>query len=156
MRKDQNRSENRKLDFTLPRSRILRGKKNFERLFQRSTLLTKSAIQFRYRIYPDPSEGSFVGFLVPKRIVRGAVDRNRMKRWLREAYRTNQHLLNDVLTEAKTGFHAAFLIRKPAENYSVVKEEVVLLLKKAAKNLEIRRKQTFNTQDNTAKPTSNQ
>lgn len=156
MRKDQNRSENRKLDVTLPRSRILRGKKNFERLFQRSTLLTQSAIQFRYRIYPDSSEGSLVGFLVPKRIVRGAVQRNRMKRWLREAYRTNQHILNDVLTEASTGFHALFMIRKPAENYSVVKEEVVLLLNKAVKNLENRRKRKNKTEDHPAKPTCNQ
>lgn len=45
---------------------------------------------------------------VPKRKFRHAVDRNRVKRLLREAYRRYKHLLLDALPP-QTGFHLAFL-----------------------------------------------
>lgn len=142
MKKDQNRSDHQVTNSSLPRSRILRGKKNFERLFQRSTLLTQTAIQFRYRIYQDPSEGILIAFIAPKRKIKGAVARNRMKRWLRESYRTHQQLLRDTINDYGLGFHAAFIVNDSAVEFSAIREEVVILVERAVKNIKKRQIQT--------------
>ena len=72
---------------------------------------------------------------VPKRKLRHAVDRNRAKRQLREAYRLNKTALLDALPQ-KQGLHLAFmwLSDKPVESAFVTKK-VVNLLHRAAEQL---------------------
>ncbi|TVQ65742.1 MAG: ribonuclease P protein component [Balneolaceae bacterium] len=142
MKRAQNRTDSLKKEATLPRSKILRGKKNFERLFQRSTLLTQSAIQFRYRIYPESSEEFFIAFIAPKRKFKSAVLRNKLKRWLREAYRTHPNPIEEILKERKFGMHAALIMNSLPSGYSQVKEEVITLLEKASHRLENRQPRT--------------
>ncbi len=76
------------------------------------------------------SEGPKVKVLlsVPKRKLRHAVDRNRAKRQLREAYRLNKTILLDALSK-KQGLHLAFMwvADKPMDSALVAKKVVVLL-----------------------------
>ena len=76
------------------------------------------------------SEGPMVKVLlsVPKRKLRHAVDRNRAKRQLREAYRLNKTILLDALSK-KQGLHLAFMwvADKPMDSALVAKKVVVLL-----------------------------
>lgn len=46
---------------------------------------------------------------VPKKKLRLAVDRNRMKRQIREAYRTNKHTLSDTIAARGTHLYIAFI-----------------------------------------------
>ena len=46
---------------------------------------------------------------VPKKRFRHAVDRNRMKRQIREAYRTNKHTLSDTIAARGTHLYIAFI-----------------------------------------------
>jgi ribonuclease P protein component len=82
-------------------------------------------------------EGSQVKVLlsVPKRKLRHAVDRNRAKRQLREAYRLNKTALLEALPQ-KQGLHLAFmwLSDKPVESAFVTKK-VVNLIHRAAEQL---------------------
>ncbi len=128
MRKDLNRTDSSKSDHTLPRSKILRGRKNFQRLFEKSTVLNSKSLQFRYRIYPEPGEGCFIGFAAPKKSIPTAVKRNRVKRLLREAYRAHQFYLQDLFLEKKIGFHGLFLAKNPDLSFTEIEDEMISLL----------------------------
>lgn len=143
MKKARNRSDLKTGDFRLPRSKILRGKRNFERLFQKSTVLSNQSIQFRYRIYQDPAEGCLVGFIAPKKRIRGAVKRNRIKRVLREAYRCNQDYFSDLFSQKYFGVHAVFMTNSDELSYDQAEKEMVPILKKArGRFLEFKKKKT--------------
>lgn len=130
MKKDQNSSkESTKPVLTLPRGKILRGKRNFQRLFQQSSVLRAPDVHLRYRIYDDPSEGCFIGFIAAKKLGT-AVKRNRLKRLLREVYRTHQHLVSDLFASNTFGFHGVFLAQKDDVTFQSLEKETVPILKK--------------------------
>ncbi|NBC03484.1 MAG: hypothetical protein GVY20_07235 [Bacteroidetes bacterium] len=135
MKKDPNRSHSDKPDQSLPRSKILRGRRNFQRLFEKSTVLTSDSIQFRYRLYNDPSEGCLIGFIAPKKIIPGAVQRNKAKRLMREVYRIHQDFVQDLFSSKQFGFHGAFLARKAGLSFGQVQEEMLPMLKEMRRAL---------------------
>ncbi|MDX1590921.1 MAG: ribonuclease P protein component [Balneolaceae bacterium] len=136
MKKDQNRPSVNKPDQTLPRSKILRGRRNFQRLFEKSTVLNSDTLQFRYRLYDDPNEGCYIGFIAPKKLFKGAVKRNKAKRLLREVYRIHQYMIQDLLIENQFGFHGAFLALKTGLSYQDVKRDMLPILSKVRAKLE--------------------
>jgi ribonuclease P protein component len=119
---------------TLPRSKILRGKRNFQRLFERSSVIKAPSVQFRYRIYEDPDEGCMIGFIVMKRLGKAA-KRNKIKRLIREAYRTNQHLLSDLFNKGVFGLHGVFMARHTNVTYQSIQADVIQLLEKLRETL---------------------
>lgn len=135
MKKDQNRSEGGKPDQSLPRSKILRGRRNFQRLFEKSTVLTSDSIQFRYRLYNDPSEGCYIGFIAPKKTIRSAVQRNKTKRIMREMYRIHQDFVQDLFSKRVFGFHGAFLARKAGLTFAQIQQEMPPLLQQVQDRL---------------------
>lgn len=72
---------------------------------------------------------------VPKRKLRHAVDRNRAKRQLREAYRLNKPTLLETLGD-KQGLHLAFmwLSDKPVDS-KVIEKKVINLLHRIGEQL---------------------
>lgn len=149
MKKDQNRSDLNQSDFTLPRSKILRGKRNFERLFEKSSVLSNQSVQFRYRLYQDPSEGCLIGFVAPKKRIRSAVKRNRVKRVLREAYRLNQHFFSDLFLNKTFGLHAVFMASQEDLTYEQAEHEMLPILKKARERFLKYENQIGSTGENT-------
>lgn len=150
MKKDRNRPEASKSDHTLPRSKILRGRKNFQRLFEKSTVLNSRSLQFRYRIYPEPEEGCSIGFAAPKKSIPKAVKRNRVKRLLREAYRTHQSYLQDLFLEKNIGFHGLFLAKNSDLSFTEIEDEMISLLSQTRIRL-----LRFSTAEHTANSTLN-
>lgn len=81
---------------TLRKSEILRGRKNFQNVFDRGERIEGKILRCVV-VKNSPAEGigsSNIGvaFVVP-RSIRRAVDRNRVKRLMRESYRLNKEIL---------------------------------------------------------------
>ena len=74
---------------------------------------------------------------VPKKRFRHAVDRNRMKRMVREAYRINKHILWEALAGRSYGIVLAFIcITDTMPSYHQVEKRVIKSLSKIAASLD--------------------
>lgn len=77
----------------LTKEERLKSKISIEQLFKEGKGIVKYPIKMQYMPHDRPLHQ--VAFAVPKRNFKRAVDRNRIKRQMREAYRTNKHILYD-------------------------------------------------------------
>lgn len=111
-----------------PKSEKLKSKKLFDQLFSEG----KSVNAFPVKLVFVPIESQDAsthktGVSAPKRKFKKAVDRNRLKRLLREAFRKNKHLINN--TEQKYALLFIY-IGKEIVPYSTVFSAVEKLLHK--------------------------
>ena len=71
-----------------------------------------------------------VAFSVPKRIFKKAVDRNRLKRQMREAFRLHKHCLYEPLTENDKQLALMIVyISSDVKDYHIISDEISLCLK---------------------------
>lgn len=118
-------------DFSLPRAKILRGRKNFQQLFEQDAVTIRGRnVQLRFKIYPDAEKGCLVGFIVKKKLGKAA-RRNRVRRRLKEAYRLNQNILLDPVQSAGVGFHGVLMANTIELDFDQAQHSVVELLNKA-------------------------
>lgn len=76
----------------------------------------------------ENGENSQVAFAVPKRNFKSAVDRNRVKRQLREAYRLNKQMLAEI--NGKKFVMLFLYLGKTKPQYAELEKAMVKLLKK--------------------------
>lgn len=83
-------------DYTLPKRHRLVHRRVIEDLFATGKSVTGYPLRLQYKTVPRKEEPHHqVGFSVPKRRWRRAVDRNKIKRALRELYRHHHPILTD-------------------------------------------------------------
>lgn len=114
-------------------SRIL-----MERLFQ-SDNRSVSAYPVRAVFLPveqSVQQGVSVLISVPKKRFHDAVDRNRVKRQLREAYRKHKHALTEQMAERGQGLLIAFVyVSDQIESTAYIEKRMVRLLGKIGETL---------------------
>ena len=114
-------------------SRIL-----MERLFQGGSH-SVSAYPLRAVFLPvDPSEQKGVSVLmsVPKKRFHDAVDRNHVKRQLREGYRKHKHHLVELAVAREQGLLIAFIyVSAQIESAAYIEKRMTRLLEKIAETL---------------------
>lgn len=109
-----------------PKNEKLKSKKHFDQLFSEG----KSVNAFPVKLVFVPIENASThktGVSVPKRKFKKAVDRNKLKRLMREAFRKNKYLINN--TEQKYALLFIYLGKEIA-TYSEIFSAVEKLLHK--------------------------
>lgn len=131
MTKGQNsKSSKPQASFGLPRASILRGRKNFQRLFEHDAVLFRTEfINFRFKLLEESYNDLLVGFIV-KRQLGKAVRRNRVKRLMREGYRLNQHILQDIIVPSAYSLHGVFMANMIDMEYSDAGNSIIELMQK--------------------------
>ena len=85
--------------YGFPKAEHLCGKNNFQLLFKEGRAWYTASLKLLCLHRPADRMAMQTGVVVPKRLFRHAVDRNRVKRLLREAYRLEKPALHASLGE---------------------------------------------------------
>ena len=94
--------------FTFPKEEKLKREKQIREVFDKGAPITVFPLKLLYLKTEDKIFKFQAGFTVPKRNFRRAVERNRIKRLLREVYRLNKpHIFNK--TEGSYAFMFLYL-----------------------------------------------
>ena len=108
------------------RAEKLKSRKVVEELFARGKSLSLFPIRISYKFLPLPADGQVVlqvGVSASKRNFKRAVDRNRIKRLLREAYRLQkQELIGALKEQGKIGYVFFIYTDKQMPQYPIVFE----------------------------------
>lgn len=113
-----------------PKNEKLKSSKAIEQLFSNG----KNHFKYPLKVFyiPEPTaKKNKAAFAVPKRNFKLAVDRNRIKRKLRESYRLNKYLIEED-TNPKYSLLFLYLGKEEIE-YSQLSKTMVTLLKKLQK-----------------------
>ena len=117
---------------SFPRKEKLKSKKQIDALFEKGISVNNFPIKmlFLTTAFSDGTKTKAM-FVVPKRNIRSAVKRNRVKRILREAYRLNRQ---DTFNNIEGNFALAILyLGKEMPDYALIEKKMIGLLEKFLK-----------------------
>lgn len=121
--------------FSYGKAEKLKSRKLTEQLFSKGKTFTVFPVKVFYM--PIDGESDFqlkVGVGVSSRNFKKATDRNRIKRLLREAYRTEKTLLYEHIKNNEQKLALFFLyVDKTLPEYSVIKSKMQLVLERLIK-----------------------
>lgn len=125
-------------EFTYSKQEKLKSRKLLEAIFKKGQSFTVYPIKLFY-LQPEEPVDFYIkaGVGVSSRHFKHAVDRNRIKRMLREAYRTQKQPLHTVLAENGKQMAAFFLyIDKVLPEYAVLELKMQQVLAKLEKHIQ--------------------
>jgi len=123
--------------FEFGKTEKLKSRKKIDELFAKGRSFTISPIRVSYQFSTGSGEGILqAGVSVSKKHFKKAVDRNRIKRLLREAYRLQKNELKEIIKQKEMQVFVFFIyIDKTIAPFNVIKETMnkcLLRLQKSA------------------------
>lgn len=128
-----------RLKNTLSKHEKLKSRKAIGQLFKTGKRLKGYPVGVSYALSENAEEESTIRILVsvPKRSVKKAVQRNRIKRQIREAYRTQKHDLLAVIESQAKVLHLAFVYQGDhSSDFTVISEKIKQHLSRLQEELE--------------------
>ena len=113
---------------TLPKEIKLKSKKRIGQLFEDGKSVKSYPILLAYKTNESLESSFQVGFSVSKRNFKHAVDRNRIKRLLREYFRKNKYLF--TFSEEKQFLFMFIFIGKAMPNYKEIEKAMEKIARK--------------------------
>jgi ribonuclease P protein component len=126
--------------YTLTKEDRLCSEKIIAGLFQPGFFVQSYPLRIHFAFVPLPTPGIplQVMFTVSKKRFKKAVDRNRIKRLMREVYRLNRHPLTDALTTAdKTLALSMIYTGQQLPDFAALKKEFNLCIQKIIKQVNV-------------------
>lgn len=121
---------------TFEKCEKLKSRKTIDQLFNEGKSVSTNGFTLVYLIKPLPQTyfPAQAGFSVPKKFFKHAVDRNRVKRLMREAYRLNKYAFYESLVERKQQMAVMFIYKgKALPTYEACIKAVIDCLKRISK-----------------------
>lgn len=121
--------------FTLGKNERLKSRKLIEQLFNNGKNFNLSPFKIFYLLSPSSTPNSQLttqfGVGVSGKNFKRAVDRNRIKRLIREAYRLQSLSLKEKLKEKRSQLNIFFIYTgKEVHDFNFIKEKLAVALKK--------------------------
>jgi ribonuclease P protein component len=124
------------IKYTLGKTERLKSRKKIEELFKtgKSFSLFPFRVVYLYFEAPVAGEQLQVGFSVSTRNFKKAVDRNRIKRLMKESYRLQKHTLQQVLSSTSKTINIFFIFTdNKVPDYNLVFEKMTAVIKRLHK-----------------------
>ena len=125
--------------FTLGKDERLKSRKQIEKLFAegKSLVVNPFRVYFLVRGPWTMDHGLQFGVGVSAKNFKKAVDRNRIKRLTREAWRLQKNELSEKIRTSQKQLHVFFIYtRKELPDFATVKDKVAVALKKLADKID--------------------
>ena len=122
---------------TFPKSEHLKRKKLLDELFRTGQREFHYPVLAVWKVCELPADvPSQAGFSVSKKFLKRAVDRNRVKRRMREAYRLEKHRLHQVLTETSKQVAVLFItVKTDNTSYEELHRKILVTLQSIARKV---------------------
>ncbi|MCK4879598.1 MAG: ribonuclease P protein component [Bacteroidales bacterium] len=123
-------------EFSLSKSERLSSRKSISSLFETGRYIYATPVRIIYTLEGEGPHPVAMAVSVPKRLFKRAVDRNLLKRRIREAYRLNKQGLYDLLQQKDRKLHMVIQYQKrEITDFKTIEEGVLKGLKKLAEKL---------------------
>lgn len=116
------------MKFTYPKNEKLKQRKLIDKLFTQGKSVAKYPLRLVFMEVENSEEPFQLSVSVSKKYFKNAVDRNRFKRLLREAYRLNQHILKE--NNSKSYIFMFFYQTKEILSFEEINKKTVELFEK--------------------------
>lgn len=121
--------------FGLPKAEKLKSRKEIDALFAGKRRFPVYPLQVWYSVKTGSEPGIQIGVTCSKRNFNRAVDRNRVKRLIREAYRLQKAILSESLAEGQRVQLFFVYLDKNLPDYAVIFAAMITCLETLKKKL---------------------